>query len=145
MSTEPASGQIQFSNGSRPSLAAVEVPEFSATRTVMPGAVRVALAGELDLATVAIAERELRLAQDDARDVQLDLRALTFIGAAGLRMVMAADLRAGQDGGRLAVRCQGSRCVRRLFDLTQADRSLDVVDDPAGAPTNGNGAGPSAT
>lgn len=143
MSVEPIPQQVPSPYDSRPMLAAVEAPGFSATRTVMPGEVHVALAGELDLATVPIADREIRQAQDSAHNVQLDLGALTFIDAAGLGMVMAANLRAREVGSRLAVVYQRSLCVRRLFELIEADRALDVVDGPAAAPARRNGTRPS--
>lgn len=124
---------------SRPPRARAEVPEFFASRTVTPGAVRVTLAGELDVATVPVAEDELRQAQADALEVFLDLRGLTFIGAAGFHMVAAASVRARHGGGRLVVD-PGSSCVRRLFDLTHAGRSLELADGPA--PQNGAGPTP---
>lgn len=124
-----------------PRVVRAEVPEFSASRTSIPGAVRVKLAGELDLATVPIAEHELRQAQGDALQVLLDLRGLTFIGVAGLHMVAAANVRARHAGGRLLVD-PGSTCVRRLFHVTHADRSLDIADGMAVAPAAHNGSGP---
>lgn len=117
---------------------------LSATRCVFPGAVHVVLAGELDLATVPIAEHELRRALRDAADVLLDVRALTFIDLAGLNMILAATRRARRVGRRLAVAHQGATCVQRMFELTHADRSLMLADEPATAATS-NGAGPNPT
>ena len=117
---------------------------LSATRCVFSGAVHVVLAGELDLATVPIAEDELRRALRDEADVLLDLRALTFIDLAGLHMILAATRRARRVGGQLAVAHQGATCVQRMFKLTHADRSLTLVDDPATAAAS-NGAGPHPT
>lgn len=106
-----------------------EVPGFSATRTVTPSAAHVVLAGELDLATALIADHELRRAQDEARHVLLDLRALTFIDASGLGIIIAAHLRARKLAGGLVIH-QGSTNVRRLFQLTGAARALVIIDDP---------------
>jgi anti-sigma B factor antagonist len=94
----------------------------------MAGAMCVALTGELDLAGVPAAADQLGRAQSEARDVLLDLRALTFLDVSGLRMLVAADRRARHHHGRLIVRC-GRSCVRRLFELTGADRSLELTDD----------------
>lgn len=116
---------------------------FSATRTDVPEAARVVLRGALDLATAPLAEYELRQAQADARHVLLDLSGLTFIDAAGLRVVLAADRRARAAGGRLVVACNGSPCVRRLFDLTGARAQLELSD--AAAAAEQNGAGPHRT
>ena len=117
---------------------------LSATRSVFPGAVHVVLAGELDLATVPIAEHELRRALHDAANVVLDLRSLTFIDLAGLNLVLAAERSARRVGRQLAVAHQGASCVQRMFELTRADRSLMLVDDPATAAAS-NGAGPHPT
>jgi anti-anti-sigma factor len=120
-----------------------ELPGFSAGHHRIPGAVSVALAGELDLATVRVADHELRHAQRTAHHVVLDLSALTFIDACGLNMILAADARARQDRGRLVVHC-GSSCVRRLFELTGADRWLETTRAAvASAPAEHNGARPS--
>jgi anti-anti-sigma factor len=111
---------------------------FSATRIEFPGAVHVVLAGELDLATVPLAQNELRLALRDSPEVMLDLRALTFIDVAGLHMVLAASKIAGRTGRRLAVAHQGSECVQRMLEMTHTDRSLTLADQP---PTSANGNG----
>ena len=115
---------------------------FSAARVVMPAAAGVVLSGELDIATVPIAEQELRQAQDEARHVLLDVNNLTFIDASGLRMMLEADMRARRDGGRLVVALEGAGCVRRLLELTDADHSLELADDAAASQ---NGSGPDRT
>ena len=125
MSAEPIKPSAEFGSGS-----ARARPGFSAHRRRMVGGVCVALTGELDLAGVPAAASELRRAQSEARDVLLDLSALTFIDVSGLHMIVAADTRARHHHGRLMVRC-GRSCVCRLFELTGIDRSLDLTDDPA--------------
>jgi anti-sigma B factor antagonist len=116
-------------------------PEFSLSRRRMAGAGCVALSGELDLATAPVADHELRQAQREARDVLLDLRALTFIDVCGLNMILAAATRARQEGARMVV-LHGSSPVSRIFELTEADRVLETTTDPsaADAPAEHNGA-----
>ena len=100
------------------------------TRTALTNALRVTLAGELDRHSVPDAEQKLRLAERDPLDIEIDLRGVTFMDAAGLAMIIDADRRARAAGRRLTV-CVGSPCVRRLFALTRAERSLDVIFDTA--------------
>ena len=118
-------------------------PEFSVSRRRMTGATCVALGGELDLGTVPVADRELRQAQDQARDVLLDIRALTFIDVCGLNMILAAGRRAQRHGTRMVV-LHGSSCVCRMLELTGADRVLETTTDPAAAsgPPEQNGGRP---
>jgi anti-sigma B factor antagonist len=118
--------------------------EFSVYRRRTAGATCVALSGELDLGTVPVADRELCQAQREACDVLLDIRALTFIDARGLNMILAAAARARQDGGRMVV-LHGSSCVSRMFKLTGAEQTLEATTDPAtaSAPDEHNRAGSS--
>jgi anti-sigma B factor antagonist len=101
---------------------------FGITRTMVPGALRLKLTGELDLENAPIAEHHIRRAEEEALDLALDLRGLTFMDAAGLGVVIGADRRA-RGAGRRVVVCVGSGCVRRLIELTRAERSLEIVDD----------------
>lgn len=137
-------------NGSAQPLPAATTPEawdqrsvFSVSRRHIAGATCVSLSGELDLGTVPVADDELRRAQQEARDVVLDIRALRFIDARGLNMILAAATRARQDGGRMVV-LHGSPCVSRLFELTGVEGTLETTTDPAvaGVPAEHNGARP---
>ena len=123
-----------------------EPPAFSVSCRRMAGGTCVALSGELDLGTVPVADRELRMAQRQARHVLLDLRALTFIDVCALNMILAAATRARRDGARMVV-LHGSSCVSRMFEVTGADRMLETTTDPsaAGAPTERDGARPGAS
>lgn len=118
-----------------------QLPAFSVSRRRAGGATCVALDGELDLGTVPVADHALRQAQQDAREVLLDLRALTFIDVCGLNMILAAGERARQDGARMVV-LHGTSCVSRMFALTGSDRVLETTADPAaaGAPPERDGA-----
>lgn len=97
--------------------------------------VRVSITGELDLGSSWAADDALRRAERDTGLLVLDLRDLAFIDAAGLGVVMHAAQRAREAGRRLVVWVRSSG-VRRLFELTRADRVLDIVVDPD-APTLG--------
>ena len=108
------------------------LPEFSVSCRRIAGATRVVLSGELERASAPVADHALRQAQRDARDVLLDIRALTFIDVRGLNIILAADTRARQDGGRMVV-LHGSRCVSLIFELTGAERTLETTTDPGAA------------
>lgn len=89
----------------------------------------VELAGELDLASVALAEAELRRAEREAAGLVLDLRALEFIDSTGLRLVVRAGGRLHERGGRLVV-ARGPRAVHRVFELAGLDSRLEMIEDP---------------
>lgn len=104
--------------------------QFSVTREVEDGGVRFRLFGELDLATVPLFESGFDGAA--ARAIVLDLGELTFIDASGLRAVLAADCHAKEMGQELTL-VDGSRPVRKLFELTGNERLLDGATGSGGA------------
>lgn len=91
------------------------------------GVIRVALTGGLDIATAGEVDRVLR--RTHAPLVVLDLRDLSFMDCAGLRMVLEADARLRLAGGRLVV-VHGPSQVRRVFDLTGMTEGLTMISDP---------------
>lgn len=92
--------------------------------------VRVAITGELDLATAPQLDRALRRAQADAPLVVLDLRRLAFADCSGAHVLLAAERRARAAGDRLAV-VRGPAEVDKLLALTGVDAALWLVDDPS--------------
>jgi anti-anti-sigma factor len=101
-------------------------PEFSVTRRPSGEAVVVAPVGEIDLATVDELAQALDAAREEAGSVVLDLREVTFMDSAGLRLVLEASLA----GGAFAV-VRGPREVQRIFDLVGLDeRRLTMLDQP---------------
>jgi anti-anti-sigma factor len=93
-------------------------------------AIRVALVGELDVATVPETDRALRRAEAATRLVVLDLRRLEFIDAGAAALILAADRRIRTAGGRLVV-VRGPAEVDLLFELLGLDRQLELVDWPS--------------
>jgi anti-anti-sigma factor len=85
---------------------------------------RLALLGELDLATGA--ELEARLAQlaPTARRIRLDLSHLDFIDCRGLRVLIDAVQSAARDRRQLVIDPDVSAPVRRLIALTDTGRQL---------------------
>ncbi|HST39267.1 MAG TPA: STAS domain-containing protein [Conexibacter sp.] len=95
--------------------------------------VRLALEGELDIASAGQVERELtRIEREAPPAIVLDLRRLAFMDSTGLRIVVAADARAREQDRRLVV-VRGPEAVQRIFRMTRLDERLEMVDEPAGA------------
>jgi anti-sigma B factor antagonist len=90
------------------------------------GVARVVLDGELDLATVPVAEHAIGRAGNDAKTLVLDLRRLSFLDSSGLRLILSAA-----QGSRRVVVVRGPAQVDRVFELTGAAERLDIVDDPS--------------
>ena len=79
--------------------------------------VRVRPVGELDLATAAELDAQLRELMDAGfRNILLDLSELTFMGATGVRLILELDTLARRDGLELGL-VQGPEPVRRVFEI----------------------------
>lgn len=92
--------------------------------------VTVELRGELDISNAGRVEQELlQIEGDRPAALVLDLRGLNFMDSTGLRLVVAADARAREQGRRLVL-VRGPDTVHRVFKITFVDKRLDFVDDP---------------
>lgn len=100
---------------------------FSATVSAESDRNTVVFSGELDLAGVESARQALDRAEEGDGMVVLDLSGLTFIDSTGLEVILRAARRAQETGRRLVV-ARPSEYVKRLFELTAIDQSLDIVD-----------------
>ena len=101
---------------------------FSATVSPEADGARVVFTGELDLAGTEAARTAIEKAEETSGMLVLDLSGLTFMDSTGLEIVLRAARRAHDSGRRLVV-ARPSPYVRRLFEMTAIDRSLDIVDD----------------
>lgn len=89
--------------------------------------VRIALRGELELATVEQAHEALALPELESSDtVVLDLSDVTFIDSTGVRFVLLADRRAQEKGWRLEV-IPAPPEVQRVFKVTRLEERLPFV------------------
>ena len=85
---------------------------------------RLRLVGELDIATSAPVRRALRDAFDrGARDIVLDVSAVSFMDAAALGMLVGAHRLVTGAGGTLRL-TEPQRGVRRVLEVTAFDRVL---------------------
>jgi anti-anti-sigma factor len=105
------------------------VAEFVIETHERPGVTQLALSGEFDLAGVErFAATMATVEAAGPAVVVVDLGELTFMDSSGLRALVAADERARKAGRRLAI-VPGPPQVRRVFEITQLDGRLDLVDD----------------
>jgi anti-anti-sigma factor len=92
------------------------------------GATVLALAGEFDMAMVEKFERELGdVEAADGNVIVVDLTDVRFMDSSGLRALVVADQRARKIGRRFAI-VPGPPPVRRVFELTQLDSRLDLIE-----------------
>lgn len=112
--------------GARPS-------PFACLPAEADGTVRIAVTGELDIATVPQLDRALRRAEAAAaKVVVLDLRRLEFMDVSGLHLLLAVQRRMHASGRRLVVE-RGPFEVDWLFALVGIDRELEFAARPPGA------------
>jgi len=107
------------------------VPDFEVTRRATSHGIVVAPRGEIDLATVDDVRAEVDEARHERDVVILDLRAVTFIDSAGVRLIVEAarDLQR-QDGELFVVR--GGPEITRVFELVGLEGRVRMLDEPLG-------------
>jgi anti-anti-sigma factor len=87
-----------------------------------------AVSGEIDIATAPTVERELRQAEASHDFVVIDLSEVSFMDSTGLHLIVAANRRLSERGGRLFV-VEGSPQIRRLFEVTRLAEQVELVQD----------------
>lgn len=104
---------------------------LSISSSLEDGVARLALHGELDLASAPILEGSLLEVERQAPSrLVIDLSALQFMDSTGLRLLLAAHTRAQQNGVEMVLR-PGEPAVQRVFDVSGA---LDVLRfEPVGS------------
>jgi anti-anti-sigma factor len=99
--------------------------------------VLISLHGEFDWLCERPFSEELGGALDEqATALVLDLQALQFIDSPGLRMLLALDGTARDDGLDLTVLCDGRGGVRNVLRETGLDGLLPIVDDAGAVPAS---------
>ena len=104
------------------------VPSLRCRRNRADGHVRVAAAGELDLATVGMLDEAIRRAWATSDLILLDLSGLRFVDSTGMRLIADASLRIRRAGGRLVI--TRGPVLDRLVTLLDLWGALDVADSP---------------
>lgn len=106
------------------------MPGLQLTSSEDGGTTRVAVSGELDIASCGQLDDELKRVETGGPDVLvIDLRETSFIDSSGLRTLIAADSRAEERGGKLQI-VRGPKAVERVFDATGLDKRFEIVDAP---------------
>jgi anti-anti-sigma factor len=98
------------------------------TRSPAAGIVEIAVAGELDLATIGLLREAVEgcLERDAVKVMMIDLRDLTFIDATGLSALWHTRQRA-QSVGSKVVLSSPSKAVTHLLRLTKLDKVFAVI------------------
>ena len=90
------------------------------------GYVIVAVAGEVDIATVTRLRESLFELAASGRSLVVDLDQVSFIDSSGLAALVGAARRAAAHGARLQVVCARPR-TRQLFRLTGLDSQVQLA------------------
>lgn len=98
---------------------------FELTTEDEGGRTRIAVCGELDIATAPRLEQELR-AHSGAATVLLDLREVTFLDSSGLRAVLIGSQEAAAAGRRFVV-VPGDGQAARVIELAQVGEHLEIA------------------
>lgn len=91
-----------------------------------PKYVLVAVAGEIDIATVAQLRERLWPLAASGRPLVAELNQVGFIDAAGLGALVGMARLAAEQGAALQVVCARER-IRKMFRLTGLDRSIPLA------------------
>lgn len=91
----------------------------------------VSLTGELDIATADRLTKALDgLSVKPGGRLAVDLSAVEFMDSTGLRLLITANRRAGENDYGFAV-VVGDSPARRVFELTKMDDHINIVDSLA--------------
>jgi anti-sigma B factor antagonist len=101
---------------------------FSAEVRKLPGLTVMELSGELDVSTAGTLREALLLQElDDALDVEIDLRGLSFLGSTGVGVIVTACKRVRASGGTFSVSCDHS-LARRVIEIAGLVDFLELHD-----------------
>jgi len=99
---------------------------------LQPGYAVITVAGKVDIVTAPQLGHHLAALAGSGRPVIADLDQVSFLDAAGLRVLAAAARQAAAAGGSLHV-VSARYQVRRVFALTGLDRQIPLARTLAGA------------
>jgi anti-sigma B factor antagonist len=113
----------------RPAMAPPRPPFALIEHPLPEGGVRLALHGEMDLATVPGLQERLEGLRAARTPVVIDLREVTFIDSTGIRCLLLAGTDASRDGWQVEV-IQGPKQVRETLEVAGIVQRLPFVDAP---------------
>lgn len=115
---------LRTASGSGALVAPAENAQFDIRECQQDGRTRLALTGELDLATAPALRDRLDQSWADSRDVRVDLSRLEFIDSSGMNVLIQAVNDARREGVRLDLEGELAPQVRRMAELTHSDRFM---------------------
>ena len=86
----------------------------------------IALNGNLTVATTSVLEAAFAELPEDVKDITLDLTDLDYVASAGLRVIVAQNKKALQNGGSVRL-AHPNEEVMEVFDVTGLIDILDIV------------------
>jgi anti-sigma B factor antagonist len=107
----------------------IHASPFEIRSELKAGNARVTLSGELDLATVPrVQEAVEALLGQGASKLVIDLSRLAFVDSSGLRMFIALNDRAADEGWALAL-IRPAEPSLSVFQITGAEQNLPFIED----------------
>ncbi len=108
----------------------IQATPFNVQSTPSADGVRLALSGELDIATAPALQGAVETAlAGGAQRLLIDLAGLSFVDSSGLRLFILLSQRAPQEGWTLELTRPGE-AARSVFRMTGAEDNLPFVEDP---------------
>ena len=106
----------------------MEGSTLTISRQATPGGPVIAVAGEIDVASAPALEQELyRTVATGATEVTVDLRQVGFLDSTGIGVLVGAQQRCRQHGGKVRLVIDTDR-LRRLFEITGLTGVFQIVD-----------------
>lgn len=116
--------RLRSASGPRALIARAENAQFDIREHQEDGRTRLALTGELDLATAPALRGRLDRSRADSRDVRLDLSRLEFVDSSGINVLTQAVNDARREGVRLDLEGDLAPQVKRMAELTHSDHLM---------------------
>jgi anti-sigma B factor antagonist len=110
-----------------------DIPEFKITASLAGDVQVFEVVGEVDMASAAQFGSALELVFDGRRRVVVDLTQVEFFDSSGVAALIRAHRALSERGIEFRVVAPGSGIVRQVFELTQLDAMLVIVDSRAAA------------
>jgi anti-anti-sigma factor len=120
----PGTPRSRGAQGSEAPVARAGTARLEIRECQVDGHTRLALNGELDLATAPALRDRLDQSRAHGRDVRLDLSKLEFVDSSGMNVLVQAIDDAGREGVRLDLDGDLAPQVRRMAELTHADHFM---------------------
>jgi anti-anti-sigma factor len=107
-----------------------EETQFDVEAERLGGEARIAVSGELDIATLPALEQAVtRMRAQGLERMVIDLRRLSFMDSMSIELLLRLHGELTDTGAELVV-VRGPRAVDRIFQVMELQRVLVLVDEP---------------